>query len=541
MYTLQELAQKAKTVPVADRGMGASVQTSTVIREEGMAVQPAWVMPTIGFSTILNWLLRYWLLILLLGLLGAGAGIVFGKTAKPRFSASTDILVAPSNLLLVPNDVYVPSVQAESQLMDIESKLRLLTSGNVLQRVVDELKLQDDPEFNGTETGLLGSLTGSAKSNGSTVDPQQAKNIAALRELSSRIEARRPERSYLINLSVWAREPEKAVLLANTTAKAFQEEVAQNEQDGAVRATRALTEPLAELKKAASEAEIKVAQFRNAQGLQTSNAGELVSTQSLTQINTQLVGALTRQAEAKSRYDELTSAKNQALDPSSTLQSPTLTALRTQYATLKQRVDAMTMTYGPLYPELVSAQSQIAGLQAQISQETARILRAAKLDLDQANSVVESLRRQTEGARSAVSLDTDAQVTLNELERERLASTTLYQTYLTRAQEIAQRQQIDSTNIRIVSTALPPKSRSWPPGTALLAIAGGIVGGGAGTALAMLFGFVGLLRSSRHGASENNPSRFAAENNQDRFAVENNQDRFAAENTQSRKAKYAAK
>lgn len=532
MYTLQELAQKAKTVPVADRGMGASVQTSTVIREEGMAVQPAWVMPTIGFSTILNWLLRYWLLILLLGLLGAGAGIVFGKTAKPRFSASTDILVAPSNLLLVPNDVYVPSVQAESQLMDIESKLRLLTSGNVLQRVVDELKLQDDPEFNGTETGLLGSLTGSAKSSGSTVDPQQAKNIAALRELSSRIEARRPERSYLINLSVWAREPEKAVLLANTTAKAFQEEVAQNEQDGAVRATRALTEPLAELKKAASEAEIKVAQFRNAQGLQTSNAGELVSTQSLTQINTQLVGALTRQAEAKSRYDELTSAKNQALDPSSTLQSPTLTALRTQYATLKQRVDAMTMTYGPLYPELVSAQSQIAGLQAQISQETARILRAAKLDLDQANSVVESLRRQTEGARSAVSLDTDAQVTLNELERERLASTTLYQTYLTRAQEIAQRQQIDSTNIRIVSTALPPKSRSWPPGTALLAIAGGIVGGGAGTALAMLFGFIGLLRSSRHGASENNPSRFAAENNQDRFA---------AENTQSRKAKYAAK
>ncbi|MCR2446299.1 hypothetical protein NSP53_23430, partial [Salmonella enterica] len=90
---------------------------------------------------------------------------------------------------------------------------------------------------------------------------------------------------------------------------------------------------------------------------------------------------------------ELTSAGNQALDPSGTLQSPTLTALRTQYATLKQRLDAMTMTYGPRYPELASTQSQIAGLQAQISQETSRILRAAKLDLDQANSVVETLRR----------------------------------------------------------------------------------------------------------------------------------------------------
>ncbi|HWD12688.1 GumC family protein [Pseudochrobactrum sp. sp1633] len=521
MYTLQELAQKAKATPASGRGAEAVVRTDAEIQpdiavspksatqasrdkatmyNDDTAVQQGWVFPAIGVSTIINWLLRYWWLILLLAALGAAIGIGFGKTAKPRFNAGTDILVAPSNLQLVPNDVYVPSVQAESQLMDIESKLRLLTSGNVLQRVVDELKLQDDPEFNGTQTGLLSGILGGAKKNADSANPEQAKNIAALRELSSRIEARRPERSYLINLTVWAQEPEKAVLLANATAKAFQEEVAQNEQDGAARASRALTEPLNELKKAATEAEMKVAQFRNAQGLQTSNAGELVSTQSLTQINTQLVAALTRQAEAKSRYDELTSANNQALDPSSTLQSPTLTALRTQYATLKQRLDAMAMTYGSLYPELVSTQSQIAGLQTQIAQETSRILRAAKLDLDQANSVVETLRRQTEAARSAVSLDTDAQVTLNDLERDRLATTALYQTYLTRAQEIAQRQQIDATNIRIVSTALPPKSRSWPPGTAVLAVAGAVVGGGLGSALAMLLGFVGLMRAQRRAA-----------------------------------------
>ncbi len=507
MYTLQELAQKAKTPPVVTRGDesllqgGSEVQpaVSTASYETvPVAVsQNGWVFPSIGLSDIVNWLLRYWLLIILMASLGGAAGIVFGKTAKPRFTAGTDILVSPSNLQLVPNDVYATSMQAESQLMDIESKLRVLTSGNVLQRVVDEMKLQDDPEFNGTETGLLSGVLGSTKKDADGMDPAKAKNIAALRELSSRIDARRPERSYLINLSVWAMDPEKAVLLANATAKAFQEEVAQNEQDGAARAARALTEPLNELKQAATEAEMKVAQFRNAQGLQTGNTGGLVSAQSLTETNTQLVGALSRQAEAKSRYDELTSAKNQALDPSATLQSPTLTALRTQYATLKQRVDAMAMTYGPRYPELVSAQSQLSGLQAQISQETSRILRAAKLDLEQANSVVETLRIQTETARSAVSLDTDAQVTLNDLERDRLAKTTLYQTYLTRAQEIAQRQQIDTTNIRIVSTALPPKSRSWPPGTALLAIAGAIVGGGMGGGLALLFGFVGAMRGQR--------------------------------------------
>lgn len=510
MYTLQELAKKAKPASAGSRGAEAVLQPDTDIRasqtassplqqdyadsDEARSAQRSWVFPVVGFSDIINWLLRFWWLILLLALVGAAVGIGFGKTAKPRFTAGSDIIVAPSNLQVVPNDVYATSMQAESQLMDIESKLRLLTSGNVMQRVVDELKLQDDPEFNGTEKTLFSGLLGEPKKD-DAADPQQAKNIAALRELSSRVEARRPERSYLINLTVWGREPEKAVILADTVAKAFQDEVAQNERDGAARAARALTEPLSELKKAATEAEMKVAQFRNAQGLQTGNTGELVSAQALTEINSQLVGALSRQAEAKSRYAELTSAGNQALDPSGTLQSPTLTALRTQYATLKQRLDAMTMTYGPRYPELASTQSQIAGLQAQISQETSRILRAAKLDLDQANSVVETLRRQIETARSAVSLDTDAQVTLNDLERDRLTKTTLYQTYLTRAQEIAQRQQIDATNIRIASPALPPKSRSWPPGTALLTVAGAVVGGGLGTGLALLFGFIGLLRA----------------------------------------------
>lgn len=506
MYTLQELAQKARPSSATGSSLQSVAQSDAAhqadVSEEREDISHAhvaqgWSFPQLSVAIVIGWLLRYWWLIVLMAALGFAAGVGFGKLSKPRFTAGTDILVAPSNLQLVPNDVYATSQQAESQLMDIESKLRLLTSGNVLQRVVDELKLQNDPEFNGTEPGVLSGLFGTSTPDNDGTNSAQAKNIVALRELASRIEARRPERSYLINLSVWAHTPEKAVLLADTVAKAFQEEVAQNERDGAARAARALSEPLDELQKAATEAEMKVAQFRNAQGLQTGNAGELVSTQSLTQINTQLVDALARQAEAKSRYDELTSAKNQALDPSGTLQSPTLTALRTQYATLKQRLDAMAMTYGPRYPELASVQSQIAGLQSQIAQETSRILRAAKLDLDQANSVVEALRRQTASARSVVSLDTDAQVTLNDLERERLAKTTLYQTYLTRAQEIAQRQQIDATNIRIVSTALPPKGRSWPPGTAVLAVAGGIVGAGFGTGLALLLGFAGLMRLQR--------------------------------------------
>lgn len=509
MYTLQDLAKKAKPHPSAvqsatqKNGLGADASLSDYDRAQEQYQSagrdddmppPEWQFPSISVSDIIAWLLRYWLLIIICTICGLAAGIGYGMLAKQRFTAYTDIFVAPSNLQLVPNDVYATSLQAESQLMDIESKLRLLTSVNVLQRVVDELKLQDDPEFvNNDRSKTLPATTDAGDEMEASAS---TKNFAALRELSTRIDARRPERSYLINLGVWSHDPEKVVVLTNTLAKAFQEEVAQNDQDGAARAAKALSEPLAELKQAATQAEEKVAQFRSAQGLQTS-AGELFSTQSLGQINTQLVEALTRQAEAQSRYNELTMTGGNQSDPSNALQSPTLTALRTQYATLRQRIDSLAMTYGSRYPELASAQSQLAGLEQQINLETSRILRAARLDLDQANSVVASLRQQSLGARSAVSLDNDAQVTLNDLERDMTAKTTIYQTFLNRAEEIAQRQQIDTTNIRIVSTALPPTSRSWPPRTLLLGAAGTVLGGGVGVFLALLFGFTGAFTALR--------------------------------------------
>ncbi|MDA4630694.1 hypothetical protein NZA98_06140, partial [Escherichia coli] len=191
----------------------------------------------------------------------------------------------------------------------------------------------------------------------------------------------------------WANNPDTAVRIANALAKAFQEEVAQAEADGAGRAASALADRLAELKQGASDAEAQVAEFKRDHGLQTS-AGELISSQSMAQINVKLVDANARLVEAQSRYNELTASTPNQTSPSATLQSPTLASLRAQYATVKQTVDSMSITYGPRYPGLIRARSQLGGLEQQISQETGRILRAAQVDLDQAKSVVDALKQQ---------------------------------------------------------------------------------------------------------------------------------------------------
>ncbi|MBA8900233.1 MULTISPECIES: GumC family protein [unclassified Phyllobacterium] len=487
MYKLRDASGKAQPVaPIKE-----PVVESRVRSEPPRKPSYAFSLPQIDVSSLISWLLARWHWILIAAVIGALVGIGYGMSAKPRYTVYTDLLVPPANLQVLPNDVYLQNQQSDSQLLDVESKLLVLTSGNVLRRVVNELGLANDPEFVGT--GASGFSLGSLFSS----KPAVADNtLAAMRSLSERISARRQERSYMITISAWANNPDTAVKVADTLAKAFEEEVAQAEADGAGRAAAALTERLAELKKSASEAEAKVAEFKRDNGLQTTS-GELISSQSMAQINMKLVDANARLVEAQSRYNELTASKPNQSNPSGTLQSPTLTGLRSQYAAVKQTVDSMSMTYGARYPGLIRARSQLSGLEQQISQETGRILRAAQVDLEQAKSVVDALKQQAASARSSVSMDNDAQVRLSDLERDMAAKIAIYQTFLTRAGETTERQQLNSTNIRVISSAVPPMRRSWPPRTALLAAGGTFAGLGIGAFLAIGVGLLGAMRNDR--------------------------------------------
>ena len=505
MYTLRDLASKArvtetdseKLASVDDRLRAIRRDTHVIhetqqISETAAPANKGLMLPELDLFEALAWLRARWVLIAAIAIIGAMAGLAYGMTAKPRYTAYTDLLVPPSGLQLLPNDVYAQSLQADSQILDIESKMRILSSGNVLRRVVADLKLNEDKEFVPPPPAFdLRSMLGLSKPAGPKNDM-----LTAVRALSKRISVTRPERSYLVTIAVWTNSPEKSVEVADSLANAFQEEVAQADADGAGRAAAALSERLTSLQNAATEAEEKVAAFRRAHGLQTAG-GELVSTQSMTQINSKLVDAKARVADARTRYEELTRDTGSAISPASTLQSPTMTNLRGQYATLKQRYDALAMTYGPRYPELINTERQLAGLEQQMAQERARILQSAKVDLDQANAVVAALNAQAASARSAVALDNEAQVQLSDLERDMAAKVAIYNTFLNRSSETSQRQQLDATNIRIISTAIPPIGRSWPPRTVLLGAAGGIAGLGLGMVLALGLGYLGAWRRNR--------------------------------------------
>ena len=428
----------------------------------------------------LRWVLRFWYLAVAVTVLGGLVGIAAGTLIKPRFTSYSDMLLDPSTLQVMADDLYSRNIQGDAQLLDVESKMRVLTSTNVLTRVVQELGLENNPDLMEPEFPALAS-----SASAGAQDPL----AAAVRALSERVQVRREERSYVVTASVWARSPEQSAILTNALVAAFLAEQSAAEADGALQASAALNERLDQLRDDAAAAEAAVAEYRRSRGLQMSG-NEQLSTQSAVQLNTQISAAREAFIAAEASYANLTASSGDGRLNAAAQQSDVLNNLRTQYAAARQQADSLAATLGPRHPNLASAQSQLASLQAEIDREIARVVRTAETNLNQARAVFEQLTQAADTQMGAVFTDETAQVELRQLERAAASKVAIYEAYLTRAQEITQRSQISTSNVRVISTAVAPIARSYPPRTVLLAGMGLFGGLALGLGLAALAGLI---------------------------------------------------
>jgi uncharacterized protein involved in exopolysaccharide biosynthesis len=108
----------------------------------------------LDFGRLFTWLGRGTRLAVVLAAVGAVAGGIYGVVAPPKYTVSTDIMIDPANLQVVSDDLFQQPGQADSALLNAGSKLRVLTSGNVLLRVVDALNLTADTEFYDPKPGF---------------------------------------------------------------------------------------------------------------------------------------------------------------------------------------------------------------------------------------------------------------------------------------------------------------------------------------------------------------------------------------------------
>src|SRR5262249_36570329 len=158
------------------------------------------------------------------------------------------LLIDPNDLRVIDNAVTTSSTPSDANVAQVESQVRVLTSDKVLRKVIAQLDLDKDPEFAGSTPGLPTAFDVAGKLGLTSSAAQQAPAVVALQNLATAIVARRQERTYVVDLSVTTREPEKSALIANAIIKAYLADLDSARTDAARRATDALSSRLQELK-----------------------------------------------------------------------------------------------------------------------------------------------------------------------------------------------------------------------------------------------------------------------------------------------------
>jgi succinoglycan biosynthesis transport protein ExoP len=444
----------------------------------------------IGLGHLVDWLRRGIVWIVLSIILCAVLALAYASMLPPRYTAYTDVVVNPANLNVVNDGVYTPSQQRDTLVLEVESKLRTLTSRNVLERAVNELNLDQDPEFTGlTPIARLKSLW--------TPVIEGDNKVAALRGLGDRVSATRDPRSFVVTLAVWSNDGDKSVRIAQSIMSAFETELFEGNSEGSRRAAADLNLRLEELRRNVTEAEQKIEEYRAEHNLQQVN-GQLASDQASGELNAQVLSAQQRVIQEESRLAQMEAAlKQNRLATAAIFDSQTMNTIREQYSLLQQQIGAMTLTYGSRHPRLASAGAERQMLEQGMQSEARRIIDIARAGVEEARAAQAALKKSANTEQSRVFADNAVMVTLRDLERDARSVAAIYETYLTRSRQITEQQAIDSTNIRIISQPVAPNYRSWPPGKLTFLIGGIVLGTLIGAAIAIAFGLLGFLRRPR--------------------------------------------
>ncbi|CAH1662502.1 Wzz domain-containing protein [Hyphomicrobiales bacterium] len=484
------------TVPTANAGQEAADHperpAGPLSAQLARLGDPAWIMVTL-------WA-RRWLILAMAGL-GFLLAVLVGLSMTPKYVSTAQLFIDPRDLRVLQNDVSPNTVGGDptSIASYLESQARVIASDSIKSRVVERLGLDSDPDFGGASRGFLARLLGR-----SDAGPPRNARLYALAALDRNIVIRRGERSFVIDISATADDPEKAARIANALAEAYLDDQAAVRSEAAQRASAALTGRLAELRDRLRVAEEKTEKYKEANNIVGLN-GRSLREEQLSLNAAQLVAARTRTTEAKAKYDQIVATRASSVEAGAfpeAVASPTMTALRAQLGAARAREADLVSSLGARHPALSAAQSQVRDARRQIADELARIARAAKVEYDRAAEAERLLAERVDELTVGQHAAGRASVQLRELEREVESSRALYDVFLRRARETGELGGIDTTNARIISPAMPPLERSGMS-RRTLALIGTVGGGGVGAVLALALALFAVPRPTL----ENEPPR----------------------------------
>ncbi len=414
---------------------------------------------TIDVQQALKTLWRRRRFIALVAALFLALGVAFLLLSPPRYQSAAELIIDPLGLQVVKNEVSPDPQSADANVAVVENEMRVISSASVLNPVIDQEHLTDDPEFVGGS--FLSNLFGAARQ---LFLPRQAgvddARLEALQALKKHLAVRRTERSFVVDVIVWTKDAAKSARIANAIVQTYITSSVSERADLARRSSVALQARLGQLSAQVNDVENRVETYKREHHLVDAE-GHLVTNQQLAEINTRLTDAKTATAAAAAKLQQFETLKAGAEGGiSEAVDSPTLAQLRSQAAEVERHRAQLVLTLGPKHPELLNVDAELTGINAAIQAEVARIGASLRANYARALANQQTLQQAFDRLSVTATESSQALVKLRELEREAQANQTVYETFLARSRELGEQTAVDTTNIRLISAATEPLSKS---------------------------------------------------------------------------------
>jgi uncharacterized protein involved in exopolysaccharide biosynthesis/Mrp family chromosome partitioning ATPase len=439
---------------------------------------------SVSFSSLLGILRRsfWWIALVCIAVLVITGAVL--HSIAPRYQAQSVLQISTRQPPL-PSDSPTIAQLPDIDDLSVNSQLDAILAQPVLHNVVQQLRLDQDPEFNPDLTVSNGSpfwqtIADWEKQLRDYLRPNpQLTGEGDTRLVEDRLAAATSvfvkNRSRTIVIQVTASQPEKAATIANTITKAYLQGRLNAKLVYAKQLTAWLDGRLDELRGKVTQSEEALDNLRASVGQYAGQtAGPLLSEQ-LSQIARQLIDAQAEKGQVQAKVDQLgrlTRSPVGVRAADSVLASPLVANLQEQKAQLDTQRQEEQSRLGPKHPDIKSVDSQIAQIDAEIAAETARITHNATDQLKEINARVTSLQQAKNAIESGIDTQSAALVHIREMQAQADSDRKAYEAFAIYRDKLAGLNEVEQPEAQLVSAATPPITPAYPRDLLTLAAAG---------------------------------------------------------------------
>jgi polysaccharide biosynthesis transport protein len=349
---------------------------------------------------------------------------------------------------------------------DLDTEVRILRSDLLALQVINQLKLDELPEFGGT--GARPSSPLELTTDG--LQPDSARASSLLAEFKGNLRVMLEPNTRVIDIHYLSHDKELAAKVVNTLASTYIEQNFKTRFESTMQASDWLSKQLVDLQIKVETSQEKLVKYQKDHQILGTDK-ENITTAKLDELNKELTTAESERMQKESVYrlaeggdteSAAAVATGVTQDKSSASTSALLEKLQEQKADLKIQVAQLSTQFGPAYPKLAQLNNQIQEIDSQLQIEMKKVGGRLRGDYLAALQREKMLHVALEEQKQQQNKLNESAIEYSFLKRDFEANRTLYDGLLEKLKEAGVAAGLRSNNIRQVDMARTPGGPTEP-------------------------------------------------------------------------------